>query len=176
MQTLKANLALNGINDRTETHQVGVGNKTGREPFYMTNKGNTSSFINREDQSGIRTAGVTMVDIIRLDEFFASRNKSIDYVRMDVEGYELEVIDGMSKLLTEGRGPQLMFIEVHSELLHRRNSSGREFISHLAKHGYEVSKSFWRGRADIAVTSTEAILNHELLEVGYWETFFKKRA
>jgi hypothetical protein len=67
-----------------------------------------------------------------------------------------------------------MFIEVHSELLHRRNSSAKEFITHLAGHGYEVSKSFYRGRQDISVSSTSEILNHKLLEVGYWETFFRK--
>jgi FkbM family methyltransferase len=177
MHLLRTNIALNKVDERIEIIQKGIGARSGRSTFYLTNKGNTSSFIKRDDQNGITISQAVDVDIISLDDFFAARPpRKIDLVRMDVEGYELEVIEGMRKLMASPEAPGALFIEVHSELLHRRGTTARNFIENLAGFGYGVSKSFYRGRSDIAVDSTKALLGHELLEKGYWETFFKKSA
>jgi FkbM family methyltransferase len=175
LRGLKINVLLNGLDSQVETFPYGIGNQTGTGRFFLTNKGNTSSFIARDDENGVHTTEVMDVPLTTLDDFFSTRPVSLDFLRMDVEGYELEVIDGMKQLLQTPRAPRKMFIEVHSALLHKRGSSGRQFIERLRSAGYQVSRSFFRGRLDISVSDTETLLQHPRLEDGYWETFFVRR-
>ncbi len=165
---LKRNLELNNIRN-ADLHQAAFGEKRDKVKFYMYDRSNLSSFIKREDM-GMETTEIE-VEMVTLDDFL--RLKNADFIRMDVEGYELEILKGGTQVLSSDSKPKLFFIEVHSDLLHKKDSSGREIIELLAKYGYEVRKSFWRGRSDISVTSTKEMLNHPRLEVGYWETFFE---
>jgi len=101
------------------------------------------------------------------------KDKKVDFIRMDVEGYEGEILKGAENILSSNRKPKYFFIEVHSELLHKKNSSARDIVEFLGKYGYEIHKSFWRGGSEFVASSKAEMLEHELLEVGYWETFFE---
>jgi FkbM family methyltransferase len=57
-----------------------------------------------------------------------------DFVKIDVEGFELQVLRGMAKLLAEV-GPAL-FIEVHGEDSGARASTAREVLGFLQSFGY----------------------------------------
>ncbi len=166
---LKKNLELNNIRN-ADLHQAAFGEQRTKAKFYVYDRSNLSSFIKREDM-GMKCTEVE-VEIITLDDFL--RGKEVDFVRMDVEGYELEILKGASKFLaTEDHKPKAFFIEVHSELLHKKNSSAKEIVEFLGNYGYEVRKSFWRGGSKVIATSRKEMLEHPLLEVGYWETFFE---
>lgn len=170
---LERNLALNGIKN-CEVHGKAAGAENMNTKFFVAKKSNLSSFIQRDgmDMADMAHEGkIIDVDVVRLDDFFS--DKDIDFIRMDVEGYEREILKGAEKLLTRENPPKNFFIEVHSELLHKKNSSAKEIIDYLRQYGYEVIKSFYRGRSDIVTASTEELLGHPLLEKGYWETFFE---
>ncbi len=164
---LKKNLELNGIRN-ADIHQAAFGEKRDKAKFYVYDRGNLSSFLKREDM-GMKYEEVE-VEIMTLDDFL--KFKKVDFIRMDVEGYEKEILKGSEKALAEGNRPKYFFIEIHSELLHKKGSSAREIVEFLRNHGYEIRKSFWRG-SDLCVTSMGAQLAHPKLEVGYWETFFE---
>lgn len=166
--SLKKNLELNNIRN-ADLHQAAFGDKRDKAKFYVYDRGNLSSFIKREDM-GMKYEEVE-VEIMTLDDFL--KFKKVDFIRMDVEGYEKEILKGSEKALAEGNRPKYFFIEIHSELLHKKDSSAREIVEFLRSHGYEIRKSFWRGRSDICATSMGAMLSHPKLEVGYWETFFE---
>lgn len=165
---LKKNLSLNNIKN-ADLHQAAFGEKRAKVKFYMYDRSNLSSFIKREDM-GMETTEIE-VEMLTLDDFLSL--KKVDFIRMDVEGYELEILKGATKVLSSADKPKLFFIEVHSELLHKKGSSAREIVETLAKYGYEVRKSFWRGSMNPCVESSKAMLEHPKLEVGYWETFFE---
>ena len=93
---------------------------------------------------------------------------------MDVEGYEVEVIEGMTKLLKTGNPPKLFFIEVHSQLLNKRNMSCKYFIDLMQKFSYGVYSARYRGNKNIVVHSSRDLLDHDLCEIGYWEVFFER--
>jgi FkbM family methyltransferase len=171
---LTTNIALNGFEGIFETHPNGIGNKSETQKFFLLSKGNMSSFLHRKEDKVIKTEGAVDVQIIRLDDFFDSKEDTIDYVRMDVEGYEFEVLRGMEKILSSNRGPQGLFIEVHSELLNNIGSSCEAFLHYLRGFGYDISIARFRGKEELRVDSMEELLNHELREQGYWEVFFKK--
>ncbi len=165
--SLKKNLELNNIRN-ADLHQAAFGEVRSKAKFYVYDRGNLSSFIKRDDM-GMKCEEVE-VEIMTLDDFL--KFKKVDFIRMDVEGYEKEILKGSEGALSEGNRPKYFFIEVHSELLHKKNSSARDILEFLRSHGYEIRKSFWRG-SDLAVTSMDEMLNHPNLEIGYWETFFE---
>jgi len=169
---LKRNIELNNCSQLFELQNIGLGAENTEMKFYISTKGNMSSFIERAESGDIKNIEVLKVQVLKADEYF--KNKKLDFVRMDVEGFEIEIIAGMHEILSRTDKPKGLFIEVHSELLHKRNGSARQFIENLCSYGYEVEKGFYRGKSEISVNSTTDLLNHNLLEKGYWETFFKK--
>lgn len=165
---LERNLKLNGLANYN-LYQTAAGSQKGIAKFLLSGRSNLSTFIEREDLTGEEVD----VSVITLDDFLA--DKQVDFIRMDVEGYELEILKGARAALAKDPKPKFFFIEVHSELLHKKQSSAKEIIILLKEYGYEVKKSFWRGSGAVSVASTEAMLSHPQLEIGYWETFFEHR-
>lgn len=168
--SLKKNLDMNGIRN-AYLHQAAFGEKRGKSMFYVYDKSNLSSFIKRDDM-GMDVKEVE-VEMLTLDEFLVG--KEIDFVRMDVEGYEREILKGAEKAFSEGKKPKYFFIEVHSDLLHKKGSSCKEIVELLGKYGYDVKTSYWRGKNSKGkmVNSSKELLKHPLCEIGYWETFFE---
>jgi len=163
---LTKNLELNGLKNY-DLYKIAAGSQEGKAKFLLSGRSNLSTFIEREDLTGEEVD----VDVIKLDNFL--NDKKVDFIRMDVEGYELEILKGAEVALSTGNKPKYFFIEVHSELLHKKNSSAREVLEFLGKYGYDIHKSFWRGSSKVFVSSKKEMLEHPLLEVGYWETFFE---
>lgn len=171
---LQANIELNGYRN-IETFPKAIGDKEGRAMFYVAGRSNLSGFIKRDDMASMYRGGkedVVEVEVVRLDNFL--RDKKVDFIRMDVEGFETEILKGMEKTLSSKSAPAYFFIEVHSELLHKKNSSAGALVGYLKHYGYEVEKSFYRGGDKVAAKSTAELVNHPWLERGYWETFFRR--
>jgi FkbM family methyltransferase len=174
MKLLKTNIALNSLENIVEAYPYGVGSKTAKRKFYLMSKGNMSSFVPRKEDSIIKTLDTIDVEVVSLDKFFGINSVSIDYVRMDVEGFEFEVIKGMNRILTSEKCPMGLFIEIHSESLNNNGSSCKEFVNYVTNMGYKIKKARYRGKEEISVISTDGLLNHSLREKGYWETFLIK--
>lgn len=151
---LSRNLALNKIKNFS-LYNVAGGAIRGLGKFNINQKGNLSSF--RRDGEGID------VQIFPIKELIEDK---VDFIRMDVEGYENEILKGIDFT----HKPKYFFIEVHSELV---VGGAKGIIHFMTKRGYEIRKGFWRGRADIQVNSVSEMLTHPKLEIGYWETFFQ---
>lgn len=170
--TLKANVLLNNLESQFTLYNKAAGSKIGKAKFYISNLGNLSSFIKRVDKSHIKDVDYIYVDVVKLDDFI--KENPIDYLRMDVEGFELEVLKGMEETFKSGKGPKKLFIEVHSELLHKIDSSAEKLLLQMQAYDYDVSKAFFRGNPKVSVKSMKQLLKHKLREEGYWETFFVK--
>ena len=82
------------------------------------------------------------VPMATLDDFMGGL--SIDFVRMDVEGYEIKILEGMTQILKKQR-PR-MFIEVHRDLLKQFGSNQTEFMGLLAEYDYRIEKSYISAR------------------------------
>jgi FkbM family methyltransferase len=173
LRQLRANIALNDLCEKIDVIPMGVGSCNSTQAFHIMSKGNMSSFLLRHEDQIIKRIESIDVEVTSLDSYFeGAADGRIDFVRMDVEGYEEEVIVGMRGILTSDHPPGGMFIEVHSSLLQDKGSSAAAFFRQLKELGYEATRAFFRGRTDIMARSTDEVLSHDLLEQGYWETFF----
>lgn len=139
---LQKNIALNKINNIL-TYKVACSNKEEELKLYLSegiNKG-THSLIKKEY---LQQEQFEIVNTIKLDDFIVKNN--IDYInliKIDVEGAELEVIQGMSYLLTNFS--PILIIEVVSSILAKRNSTAKDFCSYLVKnyqyYPYKIKKN-----------------------------------
>ena len=76
------------------------------------------------------------VDAITLDAFFAGRGVVPDFIKIDVEGAEAQVLAGAADLLRERR--PTLFVEVHPKSIGCFGGSVEEVYGRLAGHGYRV--------------------------------------
>jgi FkbM family methyltransferase len=106
------NLVLNpDLAARIHLEHAAMGDAVGHEAFAPAGDP-TNTQVGRLAANGVRAPRTVSVRVSTLDAFFAERSNAPDVVKIDVEGAELRVLRGMSRLLASGR-PRAMVIEVH---------------------------------------------------------------
>jgi FkbM family methyltransferase len=130
----------------------GAGNIDGNLDFFLEDlTGQNNSFVDHYsilDDNAKRAfvrprVAKDTVEVVRLDTFAAGKGIHPDFVKIDVEGFELEVLLGMERIL-DGHHPLLM-IEV------TRNKN--ELHALLKRHGYECYNSSMKKVTDSAEIS-----------------------
>lgn len=108
VRTLRANLA---GRDNLVVHHLGVGDREGMLAFHDYGDGSVaSSFLSREGSTGERAEQVVDVPISTLDAFLDAQGVgSVDYAKIDTEGYEMPILRGAQRSLSSGRIRALQF-------------------------------------------------------------------
>jgi hypothetical protein len=75
------------------------------------------------------------VDATTLDDFFAAKQRFPDFLKIDVEGHELAVLEGAKRILQRHRPAVL----VECETRHRPDCDVRVVFEFLQSQGYEGS-------------------------------------
>jgi FkbM family methyltransferase len=135
VDTIRTALAVRGIKNVT-VHPVAVSDHVGIGDFHIyQTRGHNS--LARTNASGYRYSIPT--ETTMLDDF-ADENgiESIDFLKIDVEGFELEVLKGATKLLSARRIGCLLF-EADIFLLSSIGKSAGSIYDLLVAHGYEVT-------------------------------------
>ena len=78
-----------------------------------------------------------LVDSITLDDFFAGREHPIHVIKIDVEGAEMAVLQGMRKIIAKNRQLNI-FTEFNPEALMRAGFSPIEYFQMLVNYGFEI--------------------------------------
>ncbi len=133
----KEEIALNNINNIT-LHQLGLGNENKELDFYAPNKEShntgTGSFLSIHESSNNRLYG--KIKVVSADDYVEKlRLSRIDMIKIDVEGFEKYVLQGLSKTIKKYR--PIIFME-YSETTAREFSSFKEFQSLFAD--YRISR------------------------------------
>lgn len=100
---LEHHIALNSI-DNIELHKLGLSDSNGTLPFFAPTGSNqgVGSFSEDSLQRGNQAAGE--LQIARADDFFAQHPPpALDLVKIDVEGFEQKVLQGMQASLVRHR-------------------------------------------------------------------------
>jgi hypothetical protein len=111
------------------TYKLAVGDVNKEDEILVAEKGNFSSFTRLQ---GERYRGTERVHVVTLDSFVEQHNIVPTLVRMDVEGYETEILKGMKMVLKQR--PKLL-IEVHPHLMDQARLQG--MFALIAGAGYE---------------------------------------
>lgn len=148
-KVLETNIDLNSY-DNIEAHELAIGDCVGEVAFEISRACNWNSV------APLRRKGTLSVRMETLDRLLDGHK--VDFVRMDVEGYEMNALKGMKGVLRYNK-PR-MFIEVHRDKLKDYGSSQRELLEYLASFGYGIEKSFIMGRESVTGKISN-LLSHE---------------
>lgn len=133
-KTLEYNLSLNHFRNIT-LNKLGLGNQNGTykiQTFDNNNKGMNRIINNTSPAKNYRQIIVTT-----LNEYVKSNNiKKVDLIKIDVEGFELNVLKGSSEVLQ--RFSPKLFIELDDSNLKEQGSSAKELIKLLSDYNYTI--------------------------------------
>lgn len=83
----------------------------------------------------------TKINIHTADSFVESNGISrIDFIKIDVEGYEARVLSGAQQLITKFK--PVIFAEVVDSFLMNQGSSAKEMLAILKSHGYNLTDAY----------------------------------
>lgn len=137
-QLLERNIELNGFGTRILAEPIAVSNITGQQTFHIHRKSNLHTLNpikyheGKPDQysTAIQVHTVAMGDLAR-------KWPDIQFIRMDIEGHEVEVLESMIPAVRSGFSPKVMF-ECHFPKYSDRVHSLRKPLSDLFSLGYRV--------------------------------------
>ena len=106
---IRASVSVNGLEKIVEVVQCAVGDADGEATLefdeHWAARGRVRSGVEAPAMAGGAAARSERVRCVALDSFFANADRPVDLVKMDVEGSEGPVLDGMKRLVE--RSPHL---------------------------------------------------------------------
>jgi FkbM family methyltransferase len=135
---LEASLCANPeLKKRVTLHKIALGNVTGQCDIISDNNNVDDGVMRCGDYEMYAGYGKrAVVPVHRLDDFLM---QPVDYVKMDVEGFECQVLLGGQKLLSEGK-PKVIQSEVQPKLQKSDICSSGDYLHMYAKNGYRVTQ------------------------------------
>lgn len=101
--------------------------------FIPKSEGGTSPGATFEQRTNTANGHFITVPVLQLDKLLANRAQPVDFVKMDVEGHELQVFKGAHDILTIDR-PKLIF---ECENRHLNNITVDDVFKYLSDLDYE---------------------------------------
>lgn len=125
----RANFTLNGMSDSTICRMVACGDQEGTVRMHAN--------WHHLEASGRGDADAVSVDVpVRsLDTLCQEEGLRPQLVKIDVEGFELRVLEGAEKVLSNA---DVLLLEIHPELLEKLDSKQGDIFDWLTRRGWDV--------------------------------------
>lgn len=140
IELLKKNITSNGLDHIATALHLGFGEKTGTETMYLSKCTNLNSFVQNMSENEFQKRQLTNETIEMkmtcLDDFITQYG-NVDLLRMDIEGYEVEVLRGARKAIAEGRFRGIITLETHLPQYNEQHSLRNE-LQFLFDNGYKI--------------------------------------
>lgn len=128
---LQRNLHLNKSTN-VSTYQLAFGDRNEHAEIFVSNKSNLCA-ISKEAVGG-EVLGIQDVRMVTVDDFLVGK-KPPNLVRMDVEGFEYEIIKGMKQTL---KGKTNILLELHAQPDYLKPEKLDELLQILEDNDYRV--------------------------------------
>ena len=127
---LRENLECAGVTN-VEAHHCALGSAPGKLSLAWDGLNSGDTHLSREAQ-----LGAAQVEVARLDTVLAG--KRVDFFKLDVQGWELEVLRGMTGLFAANPALKL-FVEYWPGGLRRAGTEPAELLAFFNEHGWELA-------------------------------------
>ena len=143
-EILEQNLA--DMNANISGHQVALGNEEKKVTMYLSNNEQMSSSILRpkkhiQNHPTVLFEGTEEVDMMRLDSY-SDETEKFNFINMDVQGYELEVLKGGSETL---KHVDYVYCEVNRDEVYENNAYIEELDEYLGNYNMGRVETVWSG-------------------------------
>ena len=126
-------IAVNGCESRINLRRCAVGAEAGRHTARLYAWG----YVGIDVPEGVDDGGTAVdVEMTSVDREVELLGLEPDLLKIDVEGYEYEVLVGAKRLLHERKPP--ICLELHLDLLEKRGIEPRRVLAELESHGYRL--------------------------------------
>ena len=129
---LSKNIALNKIQHLASAHNIGLGNKKS-ELLFSSNFDAMNHIIERDEQKE-QHVKANLVKVERLDAVLTQQSPTL--MKIDVEGYEVPVIEGAKSIL-EQPGLKALIIELKGNGMNRYGYDENEAKQYLMRIGFK---------------------------------------
>lgn len=153
------NIALNDLQNRFDTQQIAISNRTGEGILYVHKQANLHTLTNFKTKEHDSIVEEVTTSVVSLRDFVSRKNDghpSLDLIRMDIEGHEVEVLESLSDVVLEFGIHPLVLFENHFPKYQNEPGRMRKNLEHLFELGYYVK----------TMASTDERLSH-LRAMGY---------
>ena len=133
------------LNANIEGHQVALGSAPGTATMYLSDNEKQSSSILKPKvhlthHPHVKFNGTEEVEVDLLDNF---DTKDYNFLNMDVQGYELEVLKGATETL---KHVDYVYCEVNRDEVYEGNAYVEELDEFLSTYGMERVETSWEGQ------------------------------
>ncbi len=138
---LNRNVMLNNATNVIETFQFGGGAEPGKVKFYLSDKSNNNTMVKELYRFGGQQDDLIdslEVDIIDMSSFMMDK-PPIDLIRMDIEGYEVEVLAGLKSSIESDLFKGKIVFECHWPKYDDEHNNMRKQLKMLFQNGYYPS-------------------------------------
>jgi len=129
---LLRNIELNGYRNVVPVRKA-VSSKTGTADLFLNRETGAHSFL-RDRQDII---GVTTVETVSLDEYFKDRELPIGIIKIDVEGAELSVLQGMRNIIRKNENLKIFTELFWPASAQKAGFSPQRYWDNLVKFGFK---------------------------------------
>jgi FkbM family methyltransferase len=135
---LRKNITLNGYDNRVIANCIGASDEDGKIPFFFSNKSNLGSFCKTTNSNG----KIIKIPSITIDTYTRDFKKLPVFYKMDVEGFEAKILDGMQETIRRSQSGTKIIIEVHPQFYNDEldmESSLRKMVNIGMRFKYIIS-------------------------------------
>jgi FkbM family methyltransferase len=162
---LQDNVELNKISHIVKHSQMGISNANKIIDFYPSTEARNLGSVKKHHKSDGKAIQIKAQTLV---EYFKYRKKMPNFIKMDVEGHEVEILDGGYNLFSQQSFPCKIVMELHPTLYYSEKEMERQLRKYLAL-GFKIKY----------VVSAGVPIPDRFREWGYTnpvETFRDKRA
>lgn len=118
LELLRRNITLNNLDDRVEVVAGAASDRSGTAMMYQSTASNLTTLVAPNARSTHTPEGETplSVETVTLDECMATRGGRLNFLRMDIEGYEVDALRGGLATLAASPPPCRILLETHPHM------------------------------------------------------------
>lgn len=134
------------VNANISAYQVALGNEEKNVTMYLSDNDLISSSVLRPKvhlqlHPGVGFPGTEEVEMKKLDSF-AEETQNFNFINMDVQGYELEVLKGGAETL---KHVDYVYCEINRDELYEGNAFVEDLDEFLSGYNMERVETDWAG-------------------------------
>lgn len=136
--SLRENISLNNFSN-CRVIESAVGSKVTKQTLYKVSDEDVYGYLDPivNNKKLIKS---NEIDVTTVDEIITGNNlEKIDLLKIDVEGFEYEVLLGCKSAFEQGKIKNII-CEIHSDFLKAKKSDEQEIYTFLKSAGFEITK------------------------------------
>lgn len=133
---LQQHIVMNGLAATVHAHQMAVSDTVGEVAFSATGSQGNNHLLMEGEQAN---ASVIHIPCTTIDQFCAAEGLQPDFIKIDVEGFELAVLRGAERTIREGGENLALFVEMHPAVWPQLGISKHDIIAELDRLGRKIS-------------------------------------